>query len=222
MNNQMGARLVFENCKKAMLTAGYTQDQINNAVLSQSYLRLEQPVSLTSTLFTFPILNNQTTSGNAIRATEQRLNQQDFFYVSEIGFYLNKASSATVTNGVDYTFPNPVAFPNSSANLESVYNGNLQIQINNSNIITAMDIKRFKQVPQTQLTAATNSPQDEFDGANDRSAQIVIEPNVLLFGTKNNVISINLPGAIGGTADVGSYLVVVFRGLLAQNTTIVA
>jgi hypothetical protein len=222
MKNQYGARLVYQNAINALMAAGYSNAQIQNAVLSQSVLRLEQPIDLTKTTFYFPLLNNETTSGSPIRATETRLAQQDMFYVSEIGFYLNKASSTTATNGLDVTYPSPVTFPNGAATLETVYNAFLSLAINNSVIIPKMDVKRFKITPRTQLTAATNSPLDQFSGAGDDSAQNVIEPNILLYGTKNNVLTLTLPGAVGGTADNYTYLVIEIRGILAQNVTIIA
>lgn len=222
MKNQYGARLVYQNAINALAAAGYTSAQIQNAVLSQSVLRLEQPIDITKTTFVFPILNNETTSGSVIRATEVRLAQQDMFYVSEIGFYLNKASSATATNGLDVTYPNIITFPNGAATLETVYNGFLSLAINNSVIIPKLDVKRFKMSPRTQLTAATNSPVDQFSGSGDDSAQNVIEPNILLYGTKNNVLTLSLPGSIGGTADTFSYFAIEIRGILAQNVTIIA
>lgn len=226
MNNQLGARLVFENAKVALGAAGLTEVEIENAVLSQSYLRFEQPLTAGQSSFTFPILNNQTTSGNPIRNTEQRLNLQDAFYVAEIAFFVAKCSSATDSAYSPDTYPNPVTFPLGgavpSAPYNVLWNGKLVLSINNSVIIPAMDMLRFKQIPRTQLTAATNSPLDEFDGANDRSAFVVVEPNIVFIGSKNTQLSVVLPGSVAsGALDANTYLIIEVRGILAQNVTVV-
>lgn len=221
MNSQVGARMVYENAKAALKAGGLTDTDIANAILSQSYLRFEQPLNNTATQFTFPILNNQTTSGQSIRATEKRLNLQDAFYVSEIAVYLTKAASASDSAFVLKTYPSPVTFATGAASLGAFYNGLLQIAVNNKVIVTGMDLTRFLQVPQTQLTGATNSPIDEFDGANDRSSFYALEPNIVLNGQKNSQVVITLPSNIA-TIDANTYAVIVVRGVLAQNVTVVS
>ena len=56
MNSQLGSRQVFLNCKQALNDAGYNQNQIDEAVLSPSYLRIDVPLNATSTLFNLPVL----------------------------------------------------------------------------------------------------------------------------------------------------------------------
>jgi hypothetical protein len=221
MNSQVGARMVYDNAKAALMKGGLTASDIENAVLSQSFLRFEQPLVIGQTQFVFPILNNQTSSGQSIRATEKRLNLQDAMYVSEIAVYIAKASSATDASFVLKTYPSPVTFATGAASLGTFYNGQLQIAVNNRTIVTGMDLTRFLQAPQTQLTAATNSPIDEFDGANDRSAFYALEPNVVLNGQKNSQVVINLPASMA-TLDASTYAVIVVRGVLAQNVTVVS
>jgi hypothetical protein len=224
MNSQVGARMVLENAKDALRKAGYTDAAIAKAVLSQGFLRLEQPLTTTSTAFNFPVLVNATNSGNAVRPTEKRLALQDAFFCSEIGVYIAKAASAADVSFSLTTYPNSVTFATGGAApapLNAFYNGQLQIAVNNEVIVPGMDIMRFKRVPQTQLTAATNSPIDEFDGANDLSNQFALEPNVVMIGQKNSQIVINLPGNISAV-DANTYAVVIFRGVLAQNVTVLS
>lgn len=229
--SQMGSRLVFENAKAALaqalssgpkpLSGSALSDAIDNAVLSQSYLRLEQQLLTTKTNYLFPVLNNQTTGSNSIRATEFRLNLQDSFFVSEVGVYITPAPSATSTALVPYTYPNTVAFPTGAASLYTFYCGALQVAVNNSVIITGIDLQRYLMIPQTQATAATNSPQTETYGSGELSAQCVVEPNVLIIGSKNTQISITLPGNIA-TLDANTYAILIFRGVLMQNVTVVS
>jgi len=47
-----------------------------------------------------------------------------------------------------------------------------------------------------------------------------VEPNIVLVGSKNNVISLELPGAISTLqASTAPRIVVIMRGILAQNVT---
>jgi len=221
MNTQIGARMVLENAKAALQHGGLSPQEIADAILSQSYLRFEQPLNNSSTNFTFPILINQNSGGNSQRATEKRLTLQDAFYCSEIAVYLAKAASAADVAFSLETYPNSVVFATGAASLGAFYNGQLQIAVNNRTIVPGMDIMRFKQVPQTQLTAATNSPIDEFDAVNERSAMFALEPNIVLIGQKNSQIQITLPGNIA-TIDAFTYAVIIVRGVLAQNVTVVS
>jgi hypothetical protein len=231
MKDQMGARLVYQNAKDALRKALSTgskplsgmalEDAISNAVMSQSYLRVEQPLVETTTQFKFPILVNQGTQ----RLTEQRLNLQDCFYVSEMGVYLSPASSATSIAMPLYTYPNSVAFPNGGAGVDApyyaFYTGSYKLTINGSVIITALDLDRFQMIPQTQQTAATNSPITERYGSGNLSAQCVSEPNVLFVGSKKNDIEINLPVALTAI-DSFVFIVIIYRGVLMQNVTVVS
>lgn len=214
MNSQLGARLVYENCKKALTMAGYSQQKVEDAVLSQSYLRLEQPLSATGSTISFPILINQTGSGQAVRPTEQRLSLQDGFYVSGINIYLAVAASATDSKFALQTYPNPITFATGAANLYTFYNGQFTLNINQTNIITGFPLYRFVNIPQTQLTGATNSPIVQFDG----TADCVLEPNILLLGSNNSILTVTLPAAIG-TIDANTYAVIVLNGIKAQNVS---
>jgi archaellum component FlaF (FlaF/FlaG flagellin family) len=223
MNDQLGQRLVYNNCVAALLNAGFTQAEVDASFLTQSYLRLEQFIgsggafaaaTSTNNQFNFPVLINATNNGQSVRATEQRLSLQDGFYVSGFMLYLAKPSSSTTGAFPLYTYPNLVAFPNGAANLEAVYNGSLNVQINQKNIITTYPLQRSKQLRQTQQTAAAASgfPQDQYDGTFDQP----IEPNMLILGSNNTSINVILPQSVG-TIDAGTLMVLVFNGIKAQN-----
>src|ERR1700744_5555247 len=100
---QYGQREVFKRAYNAIIAAYMAggasmqeaQASANNAVLTQSYLRLEQPIVAGPTFFNFPVLNNQTSQGNAIRPTEVRLALQDSFFVSSFALYVAVAASTT-------------------------------------------------------------------------------------------------------------------------------
>mgnify|MGYP001456771953 CR=1 FL=1 len=216
MNTQGGARLVYKNAQQALLKAGVSP---RNAILSQSYLRFENFLSTTKTSYDFGVLNNQTISGQAQSATEQRLNLQDAFYISEIMVYIAKASSATDNSYKLSTYPSTTIFSTSgaAAALFTLYNGVLSLTVNNRNIVPNSDLTKFLQVPQTQATAATNSPIDQFDGGYAN----VVEPNLVLIGQKNSLFNITIPSAFAAL-DANTKVVILVRGVLAQNVTSVS
>lgn len=218
--SQYGLAESFKRAKNGLISA-FTSDgkmsmqqaakEAENAVLSQSYLRLEQLITAGTTLIKFPILVNQPGQ----RATEVRLNQQDAFFVNNIQFYIALASSATANTFAPMTYPNPVTFA-ASVQLYQLYNGFLKITINKSVIVPNYPMTNFLQIPQTQLTAATNSPLTQFDP----SVTSLWEPTINMIGTKQSDITIEVPSII--TPDAFTYGIFILQGVLAQNVTVMS
>lgn len=222
---QNGNRGVYERAFAASVAAfesgGMTRQQaiqqVANGVLTQSYLKLIQPLSTGLSVFPFPVLKNEAVNGVGQRNDEKRLNQQDTFFVSNAAFYIAKASSSTATNLLPNTYPNSVTYPTGAAQLLQLYAGRVEILINQSVIGPGFDMLNFYQVPQTQLTAATNSPQDQFD-----PSQVGIwEPNINFVGTKGIVINTILPNAMTAL-DSNVFGIWIFRGIQAQNVTLMS
>ena len=214
---QHGARLVFDNAKNLVNNAGFSAGQ---AVLSQSYIRSEVAMSTSTTSYQIPILVNST-GANTNFATNNLLNLQDAFVVSSIGIFVSIPASSSTTAFRLYTYPNTTAFSTAGAAtaLYNLYNGKMQVVINNRQILSSWDIYRHLYVPQTQQGAAsTATTQDENDAT--EFGYYPVEPNIVLVGSKNNVISLELPGAIS-TLEAGTAprIVVIMRGILAQNST---
>jgi hypothetical protein len=82
----------------------------------------------------------------------------------------------------------------------------------------AIDLLNFNTVPQTQLTAATNSPITEFDG----SDFLILQPNIVVIGQKDNQLNISIPAGTTTTYDANTYLIAKFWTILAQNVTVVS
>jgi hypothetical protein len=215
-NSQMGARLVYENASTLIRSLGY---DTSHAVLTQSYLRGEVLLNTSNAAYQLPILVNTATNvNNTVRSKYLQL--QDLFVVSNISVFL---VSGAADNGAanNYTYNSQIAFPTGSAALQVVYNGNMSIVANNSQILVAWDFLKHKFVPQTQegilnYTAATPVQVDQVNWALD--TEIVCEPNIVLNGAANYQISLNLPSA-PATVDANTYLAVKFSGVLAQNCT---
>jgi len=221
--SQVNARLVYKNAYNAMVAAGVDPKK---AVLSQSYLRLEVAAATTKTNYQFGVLINDQPQGNPIRPTEQRLNLQDAFFCASVQLFTAVAASSTATNFSLNTYPNPRIYSTAgaSAALYNLYNGYLSLTVNNYTITPSWDLYRHLEINQTQQTVtpiATTIPLDQVSGLT--STAVACEPNWVLIGSKNNTLQINLPAAIDTLqASSTTVLVLILRGVLAQNCTIVS
>jgi hypothetical protein len=221
MASTVGARLNFDKAKAGIQAAGFN---LGTAVLSQSYLRSELALSTTKTLYQFPILTNDSVQGASQTNTSFSLALQDAFYVSHIGLFFAKPSSATDTTFQLVTYPNASIFStaNTASSLYSFYNGNIQITINNRQVVSGLDCYRFYSVPQQQQTANADytasaiSYKDQQDGSN--SALYPIEPGIVFSGSKQNIVQISLPAALAAV-ETNSRVILYFAGHLAQNVT---
>lgn len=218
--SQINARLVYRNAVRAMQKAGVNPAQ---AILSQSYLRLERQILTNQTSYQFGVLVNDQPSGQgAVRPTENRLNLQDAFYCGSISMFTSQAATGANTLNL-YSYPSPTVYSTAgaSAALYNLYAGYLSLTVNNRVITPSWDLFRHLEINQTQLTGAANSPLDQISG--DASTHVACEPNWVFIGSKNNNLTINLPAAVSTLqASTGTYIVLILRGILAQNVTVVS
>ncbi len=193
-------------------------DAVTAFRLSQSSLRLEQPTSTTSTLYNFPVLNNIQNQQQAFN-TELRLAQQDSFVPTSVGIFTGLPSSPTDTTFKLMAYPNPFILTN-AVQMQAYYNGTLSIMINNVQYTQKWDLWRHWKSNQTQQTAPLGaaSPEDQFDGSED--GFYPMQPFILLIGSQNIVVNIQIP--VAPTAvDPNSRLIILLRGVQAQNSTVV-
>jgi hypothetical protein len=221
MNGNIGARMVYDNAKIALSKAFSDMPQVaQRAKLTQGTLRFAQALVVGQTLYQFPILVNETQLG--IFNTETRLNLQDAFIVSEMGIFLSAPASATDAAYPLLSYPNFVQLGAANADAAlAVYNGNLSLTVNRDILIPVWDLWRHYYAPETQQTAAlgAGSPADQLRGMDD--GFYPVEPNVVLIGSKNNQLQIQLP--VGVTAiQTFCRIEIVVRGVLAQNVTVVS
>lgn len=221
--NSIAARMVFQNAINSMIKAfqGQPGFDIRNYKLTQSYLRVEQPLSINKSNYLFPIMINQ--AAPQIYNTEQRLNLQDSFVTSEVQFYIALPTSAVDTKYKRLTYVSPSFFatPEAAASMQAVYQGWLTISVNNNVLVTAWDLDRHQLAPRTQQTAdaGAGSPVDEYDGKG--YGYYPMEPNIVFVGSKNNVVQIQLPDGLDAVP-ANSRIGLQFRGILAQNSTVVS
>jgi hypothetical protein len=231
MTNPIAARLDFENGCEVFRKA-YQNVTVMNAQgvpvpinvvdafkLTQSDLQLEQPIQANVNEYNFPVMVNIQSQANVIYNTEIRLNQQDTFLPQYVGLFLIPASSATDCTWRPLTWSNPAVLTNATQ-MQCLYNGRLNIAVNNTNYITNWQTSRHLVVPRTQQTAAlgAGSPADEYDGGD--TTLVPFQPQVIISGTSNMQITIKLP--VAPTAvDANSRIAIKLRGIIAYNSTIV-
>ena len=221
MQNSIAGRMDFEIATQLFANAFNIKPEqvIKEFRLSQSRLRLEQPLVTTSTLYTFPVLVNIQNQAQAFN-TEIRLNLQDSFIPTHVGIYVAAPSSSTDATFLLKSYLNPFVFTNAAA-MGSLYNGQFKIMVNNVQYINNWPVMWHWNSPETQQTAAAGagSPIDQFEG--DEYSLKPMQPYVLLIGSQNIQINITVP--VAPTAvDANSRFVVVFDGILAQNSTVVS
>jgi hypothetical protein len=219
MATQMGARMVFENAKALVNGLGYSTA---HAKLTQSYLRSEVALSTSVANYHIPVLVNDTQNGS-VRVNEKRLNLQDIFICTELSVLIG-IGSATATNSKLYTYPNANVFSTSTsaADLWSIYNGYLNLTINNEQVLPAWSVLRHMMVPQTQgsvgITAQTIFPIDQVDFNTDTTYPV--EPGIVMNGAANINFSLTANGAPAAIT-TNSFIAVIQRGILCQNVTTV-
>ena len=231
----IGSRLVFQNAVASIRRAGLNPA---GAVLSQSYLRLETALVASQTQYNFDVLVNESTNGTF--NTQQKLNLQDAFVASSIGFYLAvPISSATNTEYKLLTYPTiGLEFGGAAGNFTAAqaedalafYNGYWSLTINQRVIVPNWDLNRHLYIPPVQNNAVVSSTvgvvvapvaplhntADNYDGS--EMAQYPVEPNITFVGSKKHQFQITLPAGIA-TIPNNSRVVALMRGILAQNVT---
>ncbi len=224
--NGIAARLDFQNGVDIFRSAyqgvmnpktGAPVDVVEDFLLTQSDLQLEQPLLANTNTYNFPVMVNIQSANNNQFNTELRLKNQDTFLPQYIGIFLAFPTSTVDTTWRPKTYP--PAFGANAVQLESIYQGQLNVMVNNRNYITNWKLSRHLVVPMTQQTAPVGpaSPEDQFDGGD--MGFYPMQPYVIISGSSNMQITVNLP-APPTAVDANSRLVIVFRGIIAYNSTI--
>jgi len=110
-----------------------------------------------------------------------------------------------------------------AAALDSTFysHGKYVLKANNDVIMPYRGLFNHWYKGQTQQTAALGaaSPDDQIRGAED--GMITAEPNIVLIGSKNYQPTIELPTALASAAAF-ERCILIYRGILAQNSTVVS
>lgn len=195
-------------------------------VQPNAYLRLHQPAVNGRQRYIFPIQKN--VGNSAIH--ERKLDQNDSFVATHLGFYLMAEDPTTPGVGVLQTYPNPVTFPAESnnvitAHLETFYNGSLYAKVDDKVFSDGMLLAPTRKVGTTQgapaiasITAAFQNEKEGWDGI------IEISPMLTLDGSKKTEIAIDVPAFSGQqvqyvTAPAKTTLVLILYGFLATGAS---
>jgi hypothetical protein len=141
---------------------------------------------------------------------------------SEIAVLVGVGSSTSTTAAL-YTYNNGVIFTAATdTDLLSIYNGSLNLTINNQQVLPAWDVYRHYFVPQTQggvgITAQTITPVDQNDASSN--GFYPVEPGIVMNGAANINFQLTANGA-PATILANSFIAVIQRGILLQNVTTV-
>jgi hypothetical protein len=213
ITNAVNAKLIMQG--KPTLSVSQVIDQYQ---LTQSTLRLEQPLVTTSPIYTFPISITAQGAQNPF-LTEIRLQQTDTFVPTQIAVGFGNAVNTADIAFKYIPYPNPFLFPLGFAAMQTMYNGQLKFQINNYQYLYGWDLLRHYFVPETQATAApgAGSPVDQLDLSSD--SFYPMQPFILFNGLQNLSMQAVLPGSITAV-DATTRMIVLLRGVIAQNSTV--
>lgn len=211
----VGQRVIFANAMGMLEGEGLN---VEKAVLTQSYIRLEQAMVTGQTNIQFPILVTNSPGGQF--NTENRLTLQDAFVLSELAMFLYTPSSATATNVPLLSYPNTTLFSvaGSAAAAETIYHSYITISVNKQVVVPFWDVWRSRLTNQTQqsVAIAAGTAQDQLSGRDD--VFYPTEPNWVLSGGRGNLITLVMPNQFAAVT-ANSRIVFFGRGVLAQNVT---
>lgn len=196
---------------------------VNGCKFSQGEVRLEVELNNTSNVFTFGVTSQNPNSNNVVFKSEKRLNQSDTLLSPEFKFFIGKPASREDTNYRLRTYGNTVDFNAAQAAAidgELFDQGQYSLRVSGDVVIPGRGMYNHHYLPQTQQTAAlgAGSPNDQFRGAEDGA--ITEEPNIILIGAKTYLPQVTLNTALVPDMQF-TRLILIYSGLLAQNSTVI-
>jgi hypothetical protein len=205
----------------------YPKDKYPDAIITDSYLRLEQSLQATITTLTFNMLVNQGTPN----VTENRLNITDRFVATSLALLIMKAGTTTAATQAEISIGRPRTFNNSfiftgaseAANLEVIYNSQLKITVDSTVYIDSYDTRRFYRVPTSQqgqaISAVASTGVLGADGYDESAYPFAgLTPSITFSGIGKNLIQLTLPNptSLVGT-NTQNFAIMWIRGFLVQN-----
>lgn len=200
---------------------------INQAIIVQHTLVSNVLMNASTTNFHIPILANDQRNGTNAFITENRLQLQDLFVVTEIGMFVAVPTGATDGRFPIYSYPPPTVFStaNTAAAVQGAYaQGRISQSSNNQVISPFWDTYKHYAVPQTQIASAvgystsTNATVGSVDGATDGFYPVT--PGWVFNGGGNLDLNFIIPQNMAAI-ETNSRFVFMFRGFLLQNASAV-
>lgn len=216
--NFMVAAHIFFNAFKGRMGWTSVSQAIEQFKLTQSELRLEQPLVANRNQYTFQVQDNQPGAGGVIFNTEMRLRMQDTFVPTHYSISLGNPSAIDDTTFRLYSYPNQIVFGAQAIQMRALYNGQLSLNLNNYDFVYNWGLQRHWYTPQTQQTAAfgAGSPDDQVDWSKDTF--FPANPYVILGGSASVLPQIILPVAPTAVTAFSRYVLRMY-GVNAQTST---
>ena len=201
-----------------------------NFLVQPAYIRSENVISNTKNSYSFETRSDRLANITG-RPLQKGVDNNDLFFVSDWGLYLDNRVTTSKSQVVLQTFPNSIAFAAATtgctyAQLDIFYTSSIQFQVGSTVWYEAYDTQRFRYVPQTQQTAATTAAAGNYSQASLKDTLVPIAPYAVLSGSASNIIQLNIP-ALPDTADMAvdtgtqptgeNVLTLYFNGFVIKN-----
>lgn len=196
----------------------YKQLYKSSGGVTPSYLRMEKTLDNSSSDYVFDFEKN----GNEL-ATERKLERNDVFIATQIGFYLTAQDTTKIGKEKLMTYPNlqilGTATGFTAAHLETIYSGYLWFKVNKSVIIENETMYNFRKVFTSQQSSSI--AQDEFTRA---SSAYSLPTDVVISGRETNELRVFINTFSGlaiasQTSGTNHKLVAILYGFLARNAS---
>jgi len=195
-----------------------------NAVIVPADLRMEAPLTTTTSTLTFNHKTGESTVGaTTVNNTEIRLDINDQFTVLEIGLFVCKPISSTDAQFDLYTYANNVEFAtaNCADSLRMIFNNSfLNVSKQQVQYLQNYSTLRFRKGTITQqglgFAAATvaSTVQDSLDGSTDGFTPLGVDFSFT--GRDTMSIQIQMPTSLQAV-ETNSRAVLIFRGFKTYN-----
>jgi hypothetical protein len=202
-----------------------------NRTVSQTFLQADAQIRNSGEL-SF-VINDKASASNTVNVSERRLDSNNYFIATHIGFFMKSVVSGAHAQAQLHTYPNPVALPDGTtaslnADLEAIYNGTTLWKTGSTTFIPALENQLFRKVPMwpqgqqinwftgPEISSITTSPRDKNDGMFELAGRLLIDGN-LTHEVKTIVPNgANLAMACD-TANTVYYWTMKLRGLEIEN-----
>ncbi len=210
-----GVQVISNERSRGAYMSYKTDPQYLGKKITSSYLRLEAPLVNGNNKITF---KTYVGDGTTQTPTERRLERNDKFAITRLGFYLLSQPNGKSTGRL-LSYPNLTEFGAAAAgDLSAIFNGDLSITIQREKILPFFDMKSFLKVFETQQSSTAN--RDKFSL---EDTMLNLTPHIDLDGSGTNEIEITYPshaGWAGATPPVAGfthYAVFYAKGFLINN-----
>lgn len=191
------------------------------------YIRAENVLGVQNNI-QFEIAENVQVAGQAQSPVENRLRQNDAFYVTHysVMFYTFVTATGNPARAAArlQTFPNLDVFGLNTPSVVAAYNGKLSLRVNDTVYMDSLDMTRFMNAHSAQeglavSAVAVTGVMDTSDWSQNDMFAHLIDPLVRLNGMFNNRFAIQLPDNVSFSLVAGSSVAAVLylRGWLMQN-----